>query len=198
MADLRSTMQDFPLTLAALLRHPRDVHPNVRCSPAGMGPVESASVADVVERAARLGSALAGLGVRAGDRVGSMCVNHRAHLEVFHAVPAMGAVLHLVNVRLSDEQTVYVVNDAEDSVLVVDADLLARLERLLPWMPSVRAVVVVGGGAAGRSRIDYEDLVRSRLRARFGAGVLAVVEVGRGPAASPEPSPALPAGPTHP
>lgn len=53
VADLRSTMQDFPLTLAALPRHPRDVHPNVRCSPAGMGPVESASIADVVERGPR-------------------------------------------------------------------------------------------------------------------------------------------------
>ena len=75
-----------------------------------------ADFATVGANAARLANALAGLGVGNGDRVGTFCWNSQEHLEAYLAVPAMGAVLHTLNIRLFPEQLTYVINHAEDKV----------------------------------------------------------------------------------
>ena len=56
--------------------------------------------ADMLRRAKQLAGALGDLGVRPGDRVATLAWNDRRHLEAYFAVPAMGAVLHTLNVRL--------------------------------------------------------------------------------------------------
>jgi fatty-acyl-CoA synthase len=76
--------------------------------------------------------------------VATLCWNNPAHLAAYFAVPSMGAVLHTLNLRLSDEQLVYIVNHASDRVVLVDADLVPQLARILPQCPTVRAVVVAG------------------------------------------------------
>ncbi|MEV4604681.1 long-chain-fatty-acid--CoA ligase [Amycolatopsis sp. NPDC049253] len=145
MSELMSTMQDFPLTMAAMLRHGYDVHPDSPVVSGSAGRVvRETDFSTVAGNAARLATALRGLGVRPGDRVGTFCCNHQPHLEAFYGVPAMGAVLHLINSRLSDEQLVYVIGDAEDGVIIVDDDLLPRLTALLPRLPSVHTLVVAG------------------------------------------------------
>ncbi|WP_339122528.1 long-chain-fatty-acid--CoA ligase [Pseudonocardia sp. D17] len=155
-----STMQDVPLTVGAMVRHAQHVHPDTRVLSCADGAVaHEADLATVLARAGRLAAALHALGVRAGDRVGSLCHNHQAHLETFYGVPAMGAVLHLVNSRLSDDQLVYVIDDARDGVLIVDDDLLPRVEPLLERTPSVHTVVVVG--TAPEPYLGYEALVGS-------------------------------------
>ncbi|QJY51049.1 long-chain-fatty-acid--CoA ligase [Pseudonocardia broussonetiae] len=154
-----STMQDFPLTVSAMLRHARDVHPDAPVLTCRDGVVvDRSTLGATVERATRLAAGLAATGVAPGDRVASLCWNHRTHLEVFFAVPAMGAALHLVNARLSDDQLVFVVNDAADTVLIADPDLLERVRPLLPRMPLLRTVVVVGE-AVEPGELSYEELL---------------------------------------
>src|SRR3712207_3356014 len=75
-----------------------------------------ASFAEVVERVDRLCAGLASLGVEPGDRVATFSWNTQEHLEVYIAVPCMGAVLHTLNVRLFEDQLTYIVNHAEDRV----------------------------------------------------------------------------------
>ena len=70
------------------------------------------------------------------DVVATLCWNTPAHLAAYFAVPGMGAVLHTLNLRLSDEQLVYIINHAGDSVVIVDADLVPQLGRMLSSMPS--------------------------------------------------------------
>lgn len=94
-------------------------------------------------RVRRLGHALEALGVRRGERVATLAWNHYRHLELYFAVPSYGAVLHTVNLRLGDEDLVYIVNHAEDAVVFVDLDLLPVVERLAPRLRSVRAYVVL-------------------------------------------------------
>jgi fatty-acyl-CoA synthase len=114
-----------------------------------------------VERADRLAAALAGLGVGPGDRVATFMWNSREHFEVYLAVPCRGAVLHTLNVRLFAEQLTYIVNHAEDRVIVVDDTLVPVLEQLAPTFESVRHYVVVGGTDTGSlpDALVYEDLV---------------------------------------
>jgi acyl-CoA synthetase (AMP-forming)/AMP-acid ligase II len=60
------------------------------------------------------------LGVRQGDRVGTFCWNHGRHLHAYYGIPASGAVLHTLNIRLHPDELAYIVNHADDSVLIVD------------------------------------------------------------------------------
>ena len=69
-------------------------------------------------RVQRLAQVLVGLGVRAGDKVGVMDWDSHRYLELFFAVPMIGAVLHTVNVRLSPEQTAFTVHHAQDKVQI--------------------------------------------------------------------------------
>jgi fatty-acyl-CoA synthase len=141
---MRSTMQDAELLVSELLAHGERVHPEAvvrHYSPTGTA---TASFAEVGEQARRLAGALRSLGVEPDDVVATLCWNTPAHLAAYFAVPSIGAVLHTLNLRLSDEQLVYIVNHAGDRVVVVDEDLTPQLARILPQCPTVRDVVVVG------------------------------------------------------
>ena len=139
-----STMQDAELLVSDMLAHGARVHPGARVlhyDPAG---TSTCSFAELAAQATLLAGALRGLGVERGDVVATLCWNNPAHLAAYFAVPSMGAVLHTLNLRLSDEQLVYIVNHASDRVVLVDADLVPQLARILPQCPTVRDVVVAG------------------------------------------------------
>jgi fatty-acyl-CoA synthase len=116
-------------------------------------------VADLVER---LAAALARLGIGEGDRVGTFAWNNQEHLEAYLAIPCMGAVLHTLNIRLFPEQLTYVVNHAEDRVILVDASLIPLLARVAGELKTVEQIVVVGQGDTaplGREVLAYDDLL---------------------------------------
>ena len=98
----------------------------------------------MAERAERLAKALGRLGVGDGDRVGTFLWNNQNHLEAYLAVPAMGAVLHTLNLRLFPEQLSYVINHAEDKVIIVDASLIPLLARVRDQLTTVKHIVVAG------------------------------------------------------
>src|SRR3954470_11621403 len=139
-----STMQDRNLLVSTILEHGARVHPDATVVHYQGGPASTATFAEVADAAAHLAGALAGLGVGPDDVVATLAWNTPAHLAAYFAVPSMGAVLHTLNLRLSDEQLVYIVNHAGDRVVVVDQDLAPQLARILPQCPTVRDVVVVG------------------------------------------------------
>ena len=107
-----STMQDFPLTITAILRHGRRVYADSECVTWTDDGARRATFAEVADNADRLAAALTKLGVRDGDRVGTFCWNTQEHLEAYFAIPCLGAVLHTLNIRLFPEQLAYVINHA--------------------------------------------------------------------------------------
>jgi fatty-acyl-CoA synthase len=100
----------------------------------------------MADRVLRLVTVLRDLGVQPGDRVGTFANNSIRHVELYYAVPLAGAVLHMVNIRLHDDQLEHVVADAGDTVLFVDDDLVPRLAEVAGRLPSVRAFVRLGKG----------------------------------------------------
>ena len=94
------------------------------------------------------------LGVRPGDRVASFAFNSSRHMELYFAVPLVGAVLHTVNVRLFDDQIAYIVNHADDRVLFVDGELVERLGEVAPKLDSVERWVRMGPGPDCAPGID--------------------------------------------
>src|SRR5919107_795655 len=152
---------DHPLTLQLILERMRRLHAASEVVGVREGRRSTISYGDLTDRADRLCSGLERLGVRPGDRVATFAWNTPEHLEAYLAVPCMGAVLHTLNVRLFPEQLVYVVDHAEDSVILVDASLVPALAELAPKLTSVRHYVVFGGDDDGTlpDSLSYEELL---------------------------------------
>src|SRR3982074_3077994 len=143
---LESTMQDFPLTIAMILRHGRTVHGDSEVVTFEGSSSRRASFVEVAGRAEQLAAALQRFGIEPGDRVGTFQWNTQEHLEAYLAVPTMGAVLHTLNIRLFPEQLAYVINHGEDKVLVVDDSLVPLLAKVAYELTTVECFVVVGDG----------------------------------------------------
>ncbi len=159
---LQGLMQDdFPLTLHHLLRRMRSSHPHGRVVTLTDAGTLSTSYGEVAERVDRLARVLGQLGIEQGDRVGTFAWNNQRHLELYFAVPCIGAVLHTLNIRLFEEQLAYIVNHAADRVIFVDDSLVALLEPLVASLENVEHFVVMGEGDAGSlpNALRYEELL---------------------------------------
>jgi fatty-acyl-CoA synthase len=159
------TMQDGQLSIANLLRHGSRVHATAEVVTWTGEGSRRTTYAGVAREAAKLANALRGLGVTSDQRVGTFMWNNSEHLVAYLAVPAMGAVLHTLNIRLFPEQLTYVANHAEDHVVLVDATLVPLLAKVLPTFETVKHVVVVNGDAGaltapeGVTVHSYADLL---------------------------------------
>jgi fatty-acyl-CoA synthase len=157
-----STMQDAQLTIGSMLEHSRRVYATSRVLTFEGDGVREASYGEVGARAHRLASALKGLGVGQGDRVGTFMWNTQEHLEAYLAVPSMGAVLHTLNLRLFPEQLAYVINHAGDKVIIVDATIVPLLQKVADQLTTVEQYVLVGNadaGGLGKPVQSYDDLL---------------------------------------
>jgi fatty-acyl-CoA synthase len=146
-------MMDFPLTVGTIMRHGATVHGDGEVVTWTGEGARRASYAQVGRRAAQLAGALRKLGVTGDQRVATFQWNNQEHLEAYLAIPAMGAVVHTLNLRLPSEQVAWIANHAEDDVVIVDGSLVALLAPALSDMKTVRHVIIVGGtdesGAVG-------------------------------------------------
>jgi fatty-acyl-CoA synthase len=160
---MRSTMQPTPLTTGLIFAHGRTVYRDSQVATFDGDGYRTSTFADVAERAERLAGALRTLGVAPGDRVATLCWNHQEHLEAYFAVPGMGAVLHTLNLRLVPEQLAWIVNHAEDRVLLIDGSLAGLLSPVFHELGSVEHVIVVGDapGLGLGATIPYEEFVTS-------------------------------------
>ncbi|CPR08882.1 long-chain-fatty-acid--CoA ligase [Mycobacterium bohemicum DSM 44277] len=160
-----STMQDFPLTITAIMRHGCGVHgPRIVTTFTGDG-YRQCTYRELGRHAGRLANALRRVGVTGGERVATFMWNNAEHLTAYLAVPSMGAVLHTLNIRLFPEQIAYVANEAEDRVVLVDASLVGLLAPILGELTTVHTVIVVGDcdtaplQDAGKTVLRYSDAV---------------------------------------
>lgn len=136
-------MMNYPLTMRSVFERAERLFPKKEIVSRTTAGVFRYTYADFSKRTRQLASALAALGVQRGDRVGTFCWNHHRHLEAYFAIPLIGAVLHTINIRLSAEHLVYIINHAEDEVLLVDEDLLPLIERIKDQLRTVKAFVVL-------------------------------------------------------
>ncbi|MDP9293689.1 MAG: long-chain fatty acid--CoA ligase [Actinomycetota bacterium] len=159
---LEGLMQhDHPLTLQHVLERMRGMNGDGEVVTLTGEDKTRATYAEVGERVDRLCRGLTELGIGEGDRVATFAWNTQHHLEAYLAAPCMGAVLHTLNIRLFPEQLVYVVNHAQDSVILVDGSLVEPLAELAPKFETVRHFVVMGDADLSLlpDAISYEELI---------------------------------------
>ena len=138
---MHGLMMDYPLTLAQILEHAHRIHGD-KCVQTVLpnGEMHRYTYTVLYERVKRLANAITKLGVRRGDRVATYASNTYQHLELYYAVPCIGAVLHPLNVRLSAGQLAEIVHEAEDKLIFVDGAFAERFEELRDKITCKRVV----------------------------------------------------------
>ncbi|HEX9931618.1 MAG TPA: long-chain fatty acid--CoA ligase [Allosphingosinicella sp.] len=131
-------MQDWPLRIMRLLDHAEREHgPREIVSRWADGSETRTDYAGVARDARKLAQALERLGIRRGDRVATLAMNHSRHLVAWYGTIGMGGIIHTVNPRLFEEQLVYIMNHAEDRVLFYDRLFGPLVEKLKPQLETV-------------------------------------------------------------
>ncbi|HEX7102832.1 MAG TPA: long-chain fatty acid--CoA ligase [Nitrolancea sp.] len=158
-------MMDFQLTLPAILRR-ADTYfgPKEIVSREPDRSLHRYTYREMAERAKRLAVALQGLGIQSGDRVGTLAWNHHQHLEAYFGVPLSGGVLHTLNLRLHPTDLAYIINHADDQVILVDDVLWPLFEAVRGAIQSKHVIVFSHPGVPSLKRegtLDYEELLAS-------------------------------------
>jgi fatty-acyl-CoA synthase len=167
---VRSTMMDVPLTVTALMRYGITIFADSEVRTWTGDGSHGQTYGRTGARAAKLAGALRSLGVDSDQRVATLMWNNAQHLEAYLAIPAMGAVLHTLNLRLDPAQLGYIANHAADHAVIVDPSLVPLLDQVLGHAETIRHILVTGpaeelaGHAArlagpGREVHSYEELL---------------------------------------
>jgi fatty-acyl-CoA synthase len=158
-------MMNYPLTLPMILEHGNRNFPSKEI--VSIMPDKSRHsyrFADMYRRSKRLAHALRHqLGVRPGEMVGTYAWNHYQHMELYFGIPGTGAICHTINIRLSAAQTEFIVNDAEDKFIFIDASLVPFFEKIQNALESVRGYIVINAPTGFTTTLtnwrDYEELL---------------------------------------
>jgi len=158
-------MQDWPLLCHRIIDHAALNHPARRVvSRSVEGPIHTTDYQAVRARALRAAKRLTMDGIMLGDRVATLAWNTWRHLEAWYGILGIGAIYHTINPRLFPEQITWIVNHAEDRVMLVDLTFVPLVEKLAARLPSIERYVVLTDAAhmpatSLRNAISYEDWI---------------------------------------
>ncbi len=158
-------MQDWPLLCHRIVDHAAIQHgarPVVTRSVEG--PIHTTNYAEIRRRALKVAQRLDRDGIKLGDRVATLGWNTWRHIEAWYGILGIGAVYHTVNPRLFAEQIVWIVNHAQDRVMMVDLTFVPLLEKIAAQLPSIERYIVFTDAAhmpqtSLKNAVAYEDWI---------------------------------------
>lgn len=158
---MKGLMMDYQLTLPTLLRRAETLHGNKEIIT--RQPDKSLhryTYTEFAKRTKKLSVALQKLGVKPGDRVATLCWNHYQHLEIYFGVPSFGGVLHTLNLRLAPDDLEYIVNHAEDKVIIVDQVLLPLFDKFKSKIKVKHVIIITNAGQPiPEGILNYEEVI---------------------------------------
>jgi fatty-acyl-CoA synthase len=156
-------MQDWPLLCHRIIDHAALNHAGRAVITRSIeGPIHQTNYAEVRARALRVAQRLDRDGIRLGDRVATLAWNTWRHLESWYGILGIGAIYHTINPRLFPEQLIWIINHAEDRVMMTDLTFLPLLEKIADKLPSIESYIVFTDAAhmpktSLRNAITYEE-----------------------------------------
>jgi fatty-acyl-CoA synthase len=158
-------MMDYPLLLTNFMQHAATYYPTKEIVSVYATGTFRYTYADWYKRTSQLAGALRSLGIKKGDRVASFSLNNHRHMELYFGVPCMGAVLHTLNIRLSAENLVYIINHAEDRILFIDEDVYFLIEPFKDQLKTIEKYVIMSqSGVMPTTTLSpvvlYDDLIK--------------------------------------
>ena len=141
-------MQDWPLLCHRIIDHAAIQHgQRAVVSRSVEGPIHTTNYAEVRKRALKVAQRLERDGIKLGDRVATLAWNTWRHLEVWYGIMGIGAIYHTVNPRLFPDQIVWIVNHAEDRVMMVDLTFVPLLEKIADKLPTIERYIILTDAA---------------------------------------------------
>ncbi|MCI0765150.1 long-chain fatty acid--CoA ligase [Bacillus sp. TL12] len=136
-------MMNVPLTISSMIERAEKLFPKKEIVSRTHDTITTLTYKQLGERTRRLSSALKKLGIKEGERVGTLAWNHHRHVEAYFAIPGIGSVLHTINIRLSAQHISYIIGHAEDRILLVDEDLVPLVEKIQDKLSTVQAYIIM-------------------------------------------------------
>jgi fatty-acyl-CoA synthase len=158
-------MQDWPLLCHRIIEHAAAIHGNQEVVTRSVeGPVVRTTYKQIHERALRVSQALDRVGIKLGDRIATIAWNTARHLECWYGIMGIGAICHTVNPRLFPEQIAWIVNHAQDRVVITDLTFVPMLEQIAAKLPGVERYVILTDDAhmpetTLKHAVAYEDWI---------------------------------------
>src|SRR3954470_8578151 len=158
-------MQDWPLLCHRIIDHAAIQHGNRPVVSRSIeGPIHTTNYTEVRRRALKLAQRLERDDVKQGDRVATLAWNTWRHLEAWYGIIGIGAIYHTVNPRLFPDQIAWIVNHAEDRVMITDLTFVPLLEKLADRLPKIERYVILTDAAhmpqtSLKNAIAYEDWI---------------------------------------
>ena len=141
---MQALMMNSQLMISSILRHADKNFPDSEIvSVTADNPRHRHTYKDFANRSRQLANALAGLGAKFGDRIGTLAWNDYRHLELYYGVSGSGMVCHTINPKLFPEQVNYIINHAEDKFIFVDLLVVPLLEALKEHLPKVEGYIIL-------------------------------------------------------
>jgi fatty-acyl-CoA synthase len=158
-------MQDWPLLLHRIIDHAAKYHGERKVITRSVeGPIHETNYAEIRARALKVAQRLDKDGIKAGDRVATLAWNTWRHLETWYGILGIGAIYHTVNPRLFPDQIAWIVNHAEDRVMITDLTFVPLLEKIADKLPTIERYIVLTDGAhmpqtTLKDAVAYEDWI---------------------------------------
>jgi fatty-acyl-CoA synthase len=162
---MQGLMQDWPLLCHRIIDHAAVQHPHRPIISRSIeGPIHRTDYATARRRALQLAQRLEHDGIRLGDRVATLAWNTWRHFESWYGILGIGAIYHTVNPRLFPDQIAWIVNHAEDRVMMTDLTFVPLLEKLAPQLPSIERYIILTDAAhmpptALKNAVPYEEWI---------------------------------------
>ena len=143
---MKGLMQDWQLTTNKILEHAKRINPTREIVTRRVeGNIEHTTYGDLFDMSKQVSTALQDEGIGLGDRVATLGWNSERHMASWYGAMGIGAVLHTVNPRLHPEQIAWIINHAEDKVLIFDKTFLPIVEAIKDNIPTVKSFVIYAG-----------------------------------------------------
>ena len=165
---MNGLIMDYPLTTTTILKYAKSAFPHKKLiSYLPNGDRHEYTYGELEKRSCQLANALKNkLGITKGDMVGTFAWNHYQHVELYYGIPGIGAICHTINIRLSSQQTEFIINHSEDKVIFVDATLVPLLEKIDSKLETVENYIIINApenfSTTLLNIIHYENLIENQ------------------------------------
>lgn len=165
---MNGLIMDYPLTTTTILKYAKSAFPHKKLiSYLPNGDRHEYTYGELEKRSCQLANALKNkLGITKGDMVGTFAWNHYQHVELYYGIPGIGAICHTINIRLSSQQTEFIINHSEDKVIFVDATLVPLLEKIASKLETVENYIIINAPENFNTTllnfIHYENLIENQ------------------------------------
>ena len=163
---MKGNMMNWDLTIPQAILHAEKYNVDGKLISRELdGSINSTTYGETIKRSKKLANALTKLGVQTHDRVATIAWNNSRHFETYFAISGMGAILHTLNPRYSPDQLIYILNHAEDRMLIVDPTFIPLVESVQDKLDTVEVIIIASSKEAIPENslnnvFSYEELIK--------------------------------------